>query len=226
MFAKIVFKIKQIILLIVSITVVEQAYCFEPVGKSSFVKGWLVGGDGGLNVVVAEDFKPNFPASAVYGTGLTLRLLSEYRFTPEFSIRPLAGYAISSWYYKKNGNVFTSEYGALDLKLDVINLLSGYQPFRKTSLYVFAGGGMLYRNIISNGNFTDKSRFLYLARTGGGIDYRLKKSVLMTLNAELNFTGDKLNGYNAGKRSYDILPCFTMGLIYDFTPKFKGRWDF
>lgn len=226
MFAKIVFKIKQILLLTVSVAVVEQAYCYEPVGKSNFVKGWLLGGDGGLNVVVAEDFKPNFPASAIYGTGLTLRLLSEYRLTPEFSIRPLAGYAISSWYYKKKGNIFTSEYGAFDLKFDVINLVSGYKPFRKTSLYVFAGGGMLKRNKISKGSLKDISRFLYLGRTGGGIEYRLKKSVLMTLNAELNFTGDKLNGFDAGIRSYDILPCLTMGLIYDFTPTFKGRWNY
>jgi hypothetical protein len=225
-FAKKVFKITQIILLLFSNPVVEHAYCYEPVRKSNFVKGWLLGGDGGLNVVVAEDFKPLFPASAFYGTGLTLRLLSEYRLTPELSIRPLAGYTISSWYYKKNRNIFTSESGALDLKFDVINFVSGYQPFRKTSFYIFAGGGMLCRNNISNGNFIDNLRFLYLVRTGGGIEYRLKKSVLMTLNAELNFTGDKLNGYDAGKRSYDILPCLTMGLTYDFTPTLWGRWNY
>lgn len=226
MFAAKKIKIKPILLLTFTVTMMQQVYCYQPLVNSKFINGWIFGADGGLNIVVAEDFKPSFPTSVYKGSGLTLRLISEYRLTPELNVRPLVGYALSQWYNNKKGNTFTSEYGTVDFKCDVLNLFSGYNAFRKNTLFVFAGGGVLYRNKISSGGFNDNARLLFLARTGGGIEFRLKKSVLMILNAELNFTGDKLNGYDAGKRSFDILPCLTMGLVYDFTPSLWGRWNY
>lgn len=192
--------------------------------------GWFIGADAGVNVVVAENFLGNFPYSALQGTGGTYRLQAGYRLTPVFSVRSVAGFASSRWYNKKNSSVaFNSEYAAVDVKLDLLKFYSEYKTGKRFSAGLFSGAGFIFRNKITNSAkfiTTSDPVFIPLLRAGGTLDYQISNSLIFFINAELNFTGDRLNGYEAGKRSFDILPCLTVGLMYDFSPKMRGHWEF
>lgn len=216
-----------IVLFVILFPVLLQA---QNLNQNMFMPGWFAGADAGVNVVMAENFLGHFPSSALGGSGGTLRLQAGYRFTNVFSVRSVAGFASSIWYNKKNNSVaFNSEYGAIDLKFDLLQFVADYKTGQRFSAGLFSGAGFLNRNKITVAQKylkSTESAFLPLLRFGGAIDYHAGKSVVFFINGELNFTGDKLNGYEAGKRAYDILPVITFGIVYDFRPKLKGKWEY
>ncbi len=193
-----------------------------------FVRGWYAGIDGGVNIVAAEDFKPYFPQSAINGSGVTSRFMAGYKFSPLFELRGLAGFSESRWYHKKNSNSFNTQYAALDFKARLGTNFFQYALIRNTDFSIFAGGGVLYRNKITPiiRENDDINLIIPVLRIGADVEYKLSEKLRLNLNGEFNFTDDKLNGYDAGKRSFDLLSCITIGLIFDFSPVMKGRWNY
>lgn len=139
-----------------------------------------------------------------------------YQFSPLFGMRIGA----SGWQGKGGWVVPAQDYdfkfvqGNLDFVFDLATLFNGYNPERKVSPYIFAGGGYAYgfengATDLNTGNYNleylweDNKGFL-AARGGLGLNFRLNNSLAFTVEGVANMLDDKFNSKNGDNPDWQI----------------------
>ena len=168
--------------------------------------GQIMGG--GAYTVGETAFKDLLSPAAAVNVG--------WQFNPALGLR----LGVGGWQGKGNALGPTEVYkfnflqGNLDLKVDLGNLLAGYNHKRFFNPYLLVGGGAAYglKNGVKAGVKTSTTPFEYLwedgklitpvGRFGLGTDLRLTEGLALTLEANGNVLSDRFNSKKAGNPDY------------------------
>ena len=167
--------------------------------------GQIMGG--GAYTVGETAFKDLLSPAAALNLG--------YQFTPSLGLR----LGLGGWQGKGNAlqpvEVYKFNFlqGNLDLKLDLANLLAGYDNQRVLNPYLLLGGGAALgmkngaKDVKGNATpfeylWEDNKLITPVGRFGLGADVRLTEALALTLEANGNVLSDHFNSKKAGNPDY------------------------
>lgn len=107
---------------------------------------------------------------------------------------------------------------SLDVKLSLNDAFKGYDPNRRGSLYIFAGGGLglSFNSTDANGDATTTyGRFGLLLDGGLGYSYRVCDHSTLFAEVEMDLDGDAPNPFG-GARLHNAHGLATIGYMYNF----------
>lgn len=181
-----------------------SAFIFQP--------EWYAGIHTGVNLIVAEGY-PDY--NLLSSTGISGRAFAGYQFSPVLGLRGLATLQGHRWEDTFTGPDTLRSFGSqalmIDLMLNLSNLFFGYSLNAPLDISLYAGTGVLHRNIMNN----SPGLFSYVARGGMQFDYRLNQQIELNLLAEINAANDNFNGLTGGT-GFDLFPGVMLGITWHF----------
>jgi hypothetical protein len=161
---------------------------------------------------VAEGY-PDY--NLLSSTGISGRAFAGYQFSPVLGLRGLATLQGHRWEDTFTGPDTLRSFGSqalmIDLMLNLSNLFFGYSLNAPLDISLYAGTGVLHRNIMNN----SPGLFSYVARGGMQFDYRLNQQIELNLLAEINAANDNFNGLTGGT-GFDLFPGVMLGITWHF----------
>jgi len=177
--------------------------------KIAFQQDIYVTANLGANYFLSEGYRQYTIMQALGAVG---RVNIGYRFDPVFGIRAGIGITTHKWPdITKNMAIssFSAENLTADVTVNLLNLLTEYNPNRVCELSVFGGAGVGHRDkaVFPTDNIT------YILRAGLQADYRLSPVLSLNLEGEVNLVDDNYNNLIDGL-PFDIYPAISVGLTY------------
>jgi hypothetical protein len=171
----------------------------------------------GVNNIAAEGayeaYSPFASAGLVGGFHLGLK------FSSLFGIKASAD--LQKFNYPEAGaNVNSLNFSGLGLSVDAMlnlsNLFSFYNLDRRSDISIFAGVGTLYCSPSDDETLVlMQNKMMIPMRFGAQFDYRLNRSLDLSVNAVINVLDDSFNEYEIGFR-FDLVPKLTIGISHNF----------
>ena len=183
-------------LLAAALMVVSLSASAQETERVEFNHHWFLQLQGGANYTLGEaDFNKLISPAAQVAIG--------YQFTPVWALR----LAVNGW-EGKGGFADNTTYKwnyvapALDVKINLVNAIAGWNPKRVFGLNIIAGVGanIGFNNVEQNvvggwalNNWWDGTKIRPVGRLGLDLDFRLSKRVSLNIEAMSNFLSDKYN---------------------------------
>ena len=173
-----------------------------------FIPHWYIQLQAGANETLGEaKFFDLLSPSAQVAVG--------YQFNPYLSARVKANgwQAKGGWVNPEQDYKFNQVGLQADVRLDLTNLLGGYNPERKVSVGIFAGGGanMAWKNdeaqTLSTHNYDlpylwDGTKVRPVGNAGLDVNFRISERVSLGLEANAHILSDKFNSKKAGNADW------------------------
>lgn len=188
--------------------------------RYGFWSNWSLGLSGSYNWQLEQGGAFDWRSASNAGMGIFL----EQKMNHVFSVRGRYNFP-SFWRPMQNEDGMTnSRYSSftLDMKLSLNDAFKGYDPNRKFSFYVFAGGGLgfstedtahtHYATVSPRQSRTGKVSILL---DGGlGCSWKVGEHGTIFTEVEMDVTGDAPNIFKGA--THDLNGLFTLGYMYNF----------
>lgn len=180
----------------------------EEVTTWKFIPHWYIQLQAGASETLGEaKFSDLLSPAAQVAVG--------YQFNPNFSARVKANgwQAKGGWVNPEQDFKFNQVGLQADVRLDLTNLIGGYNPERKVSVGVFAGGGanMAWSNDEAQELFThgydlpflwDGTKIRLVGNAGLDVNFRISERVSLGLEANAHILNDKFNSKDGGSADW------------------------
>ena len=176
-------------------TIEVENVVYAPYPQYSFWSNWEVGVRGG---VMTPFVTPNSGLSYMWGGSAYKELNNLWSLSFTAGVNHL----------KTNIGVYGNLNTAVQLSL--VDLIEGYNPYRKLNMYVNGGVGL---GVDRSGSMVQRfGKVYYEALCGLGVSYKMNK-VTFRIEDNIHLPGDFGNGFKFDKGYYN---CLSVGVYYNF----------